>query len=339
MAEESIQGGQILEDAPLAPLAILGRGAVELHEGREALFRSVTREYGALRRPLREANANLLQTLDRLKPSTSGPVLTGGALTTFESAAIREVQKATAQVKLVLEEGIRKAVFRASRSHEKFLDKAGFPRLSAQQMSKLRQETLNKLYEEFPVGSGQTLNTRLANFEQKHITQIKGFVSEVSPGGMGAVKAKLRKSLTHTAPGRVFLPGGSASKDAQRLLVAEEARMANAVEVGLMRAHGMGFSYWRLDPSHKWYGGGEICEILAYEVDFQIINQLELAGIEGSMGVKLEGLHSLDAWPSFPHPHCRCHPEPLILPESFRSIKEGLALTVGGAGLIKAVEE
>ena len=165
---------------------------------------------------------------------------------------------------------------------------------------------------DFPVGSGVTYLKRLQRIQVEH----QGTLTKIINGtyrepAKEKITSGVRATLTHYRFGRTPIAGGSATKKTMGLFVAEQARITNAVETEIMKASGIGLAYWRLSPAHPWYGGNEICEVLAANEDPDIARYLAQTP-DGGAGILLEGLHQLSDWPSYPHPWCKCYAEPLI---------------------------
>jgi len=172
-------------------------------------------------------------------------------------------------------------------------------------------------HREFPPGSGMTYEKRVARIEAQHREQIKKLLSRKYSGGNAQEKIlqEIRNGLT--GKGTVPTQGGSLMNKLRRLAVAEESRMANIAEIRIMELTGMEFAAWRLNPSHKWYGGQEICEHLAYVTNPDVVSRLSSLGVDPGMEL-LEGIHLVSQWPQHPHPYCKCYPEAWY-PESLRA--------------------
>lgn len=304
--------GQIL-DVEEAPLSVMGRGSLALAESREVLFRSWVRQSSRLRRPLRQSVAELMSTLDVAGFTKDQLRLLAAGRRRMERAARRTLSAAISDMESTIEEGVGQAIRRAQRSQLQHLEGLGL-KLSRAQISAIQDVAMLQLDAEFPPGSGQTFRTRMRALESRQQDALTRSLSRQGDGAAKLIARDLRDGLTHQGPGRSPTRGGSAFKQGRRILVAEQTRLSNRVEVDTMRAAGVDFAYWRLNPAHRWYGGREICEHLASRTDPSIGAELERLGVPVD-SVLLQGLHRLSDWPQYPHPFCKCYPEAFLPPE------------------------
>jgi hypothetical protein len=206
---------------------------------------------------------------------------------------------------------VGKAVKRAQRGQVRHLKDMGIRIPTVQVRRDIRNEVMNMLDEEFPPGSGQTFRTRLTALQQSRKAQLRSILRQSRQRGdiSTVVQRDINNALTHSKAGaKTPVRGGSAFKQARRLLVAEETRIANRVEIMTLDAAGVQYSYWRLNPSHRWYGGTETCEHLAANTGPGV--QEALIAEEKKVGrVDTNGLYLLQEYPDYPHPYCRCFPE------------------------------
>ena len=306
--------GQILHDETPAPLSILSAGDQELSEARGVLFRATVAESTVLRRDLRAAEARLSQRLADITTkrgvTVDGTRLTARGLRTMERAVDREVTAAFRGMQNTSRVHIDRAINRAVRAQSRVAADLGLPKLSKEQLSAIREDAFWQLTEEFLRNSGLSYYSRFANHQQFRANQLKQLLRQRYPDGnlVDALQRDFRNALVHNRPGTA-IKGGTAFKQMRRLHVAEETRIANIVELATVKAYGGRYVYWRLNPAHIWYGGKEICEVHASRTDPSILEELERRGIS-SAGVSLEGLYRIDHYPAYPHPFCKCFPEP-----------------------------
>jgi hypothetical protein len=207
---------------------------------------------------------------------------------------------------------IRRMVERAARAQFRHLALRGVKGPTDEVLTRVIDDAVLGLDREFPPGSGVTYMDRIRRINVEHQRTLTTILNRTySEEAREKVIYDIRTSLTYTRPGRTPVPGGSASKKAMGLFTAEQARLVNEVEMAVIRESGVRLAYWRLSPTHPWYGGSEICEVLASVQDPEVSRYLSKT--PGGSGVGLEGLHFVSEWPHYPHPYCRCFPEPVIL--------------------------
>ena len=85
----------------------------------------------------------------------------------------------------------------------------------------------------------------------------------------------------------------------------EQNKAMHEATLKILKDKDIGFAYWRLSNAHKSYGGSEVCEVLA--------SNNNLNGQTLPSSVSLNGLYSVDSFPSVPHANCMCSIEPLVL--------------------------
>jgi hypothetical protein len=94
------------------------------------------------------------------------------------------------------------------------------------------------------------------------------------------------------------------------MMIAEETRLSNEVERRTLLAAGVSFAYWRLNPVHRWYGGKEICEFYS---SWQYPTTQRMLARNPDV-LDTAGLFPLTEYPMYPHPYCKCFPEPYVPP-------------------------
>jgi len=73
--------------------------------------------------------------------------------------------------------------------------------------------------------------------------------------------------------------------------------------VNMYKATDVRVVQWRLDPSHKWEGGKEICEIYSLGNNLTPEDKLLLS----QSGYPTAGLYSVSLIPKRTHANCRCY--------------------------------
>lgn len=211
--------------------------------------------------------------------------------------------------KKVLNHRIDIAIRRSVRAYNLMFGLNGLAQLNPSEIATLVDSVLKQLSAEFPAESGLTYEKRLDRAADRHYKQVRRIISRSSPDQidvedmMHDVYVGLRKI------GPTGIQDGSLANKYQSILAAEEARVTTLVGLSAMAARDLEFAYWRLSPNHPWYGGGEICELHASSIFAGPMDDLIAANLQD---VDTTGLYHIDGYPDFPHPWCRCYPEPLI---------------------------
>ncbi len=249
----------------------------------------------------------LIDTLPRTK---DGKRLLASSLRRVDRAINRSVVKAFNVIEADIRSGASQAVLRSSRVQVRQLKKLGIDPPSPSEMKKIRSKVLAELDKPFPPDQGLDFRNRLARIERTQVARMK----EIARSPVKIAGPNAKEGLTKIARGTTRTVGGSAYKQARRIMIAEETRLANQVEVETLSAAGVDLAYWRLNPGHKWYGGQEVCEHLASRVNPSVARLLARRGVNAALG----GLNRVSRWPAYPHPFCKCYPEPFLLGPSRR---------------------
>jgi hypothetical protein len=294
--------------------SIQNRGDKELSETRKVLLAAWLANSRYLRKFLSEFYFELFPMLNEehryLKDGTG---LLTSSRKTMTIKVQRELGPVFRQMNFEFRSRIRRMLNRAAKSQVNYLRARGVASPAEDVLTRIVDNAVLGLDRDFPPGSGITYMNRMERINAEHQRTISNILNRsYGDKAQSKIIADTRTSLTFTKPGRTPVIGGSASKKAIGLFTAEQARLTNEVEVGILRAVGIRLAYWRLSPSHPWYGGNEICEVLASNQDPGIARNLSLMP-GGGAGIVLEGLYRVSEWPHYPHPYCRCFPEPVIL--------------------------
>lgn len=326
--------GQIVEDAEPASRDILQAGDSQLARDRATLHKALTADSTVARKELLSAEAALQQRVARALRAPTGLRRARGGFTrdntrltvagrqAMERAIRRGMQESFRNIDSLVESRVLKSVERSIRIQERRLQSMGFSKLTRDQRRVIDSTVRELLDEEFPPGSGLSYRARLARIQQQRTQQLYDIVRRTYPDGYAAerISQDLNRAMTHYRPGTP-IRGGTAYKQVRRLLVAEETRMANAVELTTLRARDVRMAYWRLSPQHPWYGGQEVCEFLASQINGDVVRAFDEAGIS-TAGIALEGLYLIEDYPQYPHPFCQCFPEAFVPPDIERRLKQ-----------------
>jgi hypothetical protein len=299
--------GQILNVKP-APKEILTAGDLDLAKERSESFRSAVKGSKRITLELKAASKSLEREIDAVSR------LDRFSLVKRKSGSLRKmagrvVADSINKADIAITNAVESSVDRGLSAQARYLKKLGLDPISSTEMAKIKDTSMVMWRREFPPGSGMNYHKRLLAIGAHHKKQIVDATGIASSRKMAPEMIKRRVSRGLFGTGRVGVSGGSLSNKLQRLMVAEETRMANFAEIRFLSSSGIDLAYWRLDPSHKWYGGTEICEHLASVINPVVRDSLEYVGIHLS-DAELMGLHPLEGWPAYPHPYCKCHPEP-----------------------------
>jgi len=284
-----------------------------LQNQRAKLFSRITREYSELREPARKLYDFTLEELTVASLILSGTRLTPAASDTILKKLTPRVKDVLLEYDRIIREGARSAASRAIQTQVNYLNAHGIKPLSDAQRAEILEEVVENLDKPFPIGSRMNMTARLARIGRNHVQQIGKLLKESHEEKPKEIIAKkLSSAIKHSAKGRAGVKGGSFVKDAQRLLTAEEARIAREAEITYAKRTGVLYGYWRLSPRHPDYGGREVCDLLSSETDSDTVMSLKDSGNLSRVS-ELGGLYKLDQWPEYPHPFCICYMEPKII--------------------------
>jgi hypothetical protein len=287
----------------------LGYGSAILALERGRMERSWTKAGQDLRRGLKfvdEAIHKKLRTF-HLRGATR---LTRKQIAEVMRVAEVEMRRAAMMAMGGLRDSLDVSLRRGARAANALLESKGVNPLSRDELVIVMEESAKETARPWPPHSPSTYDKRIVKASKRHLEQLKVTLGKryrknrVESGIMRNVYRGLRKV------GPTSLKGGSYANRLQMILVAEEARITNEVTLRMYSRRNIEFAYWRLSPSHPWYGGGEVCEWLAAIHYGGSMDALRAAGLST---IDLAGLHSMGNWPGYPHPFCKCYPEPIIL--------------------------
>lgn len=94
-----------------------------------------------------------------------------------------------------------------------------------------------------------------------------------------------------------------------RLSRTEQNRAMHEAVLEYMVKNDYKFAYWRLSNAHKFYGGSEVCEVLATNTGDGVSTALTTSGAS----LDTAGLYLSDAYPTIPHANCMCSVEPIFI--------------------------
>jgi len=288
--------------------------AENLAEARSKLFRSWTRDSYSLRKPLVEAYNESVKDLD-VRISADGTKIKPSSLKGLTKKLDRTTSRAFQKIEVEIQQGVERAIRRTTRAQLEHLRSIGAKELSRAQVLEIQKSVMKELGKEFPKGSGLNFRDRILRVERHHQAQMRKVLKRTHSLGDGVSKIsrEMKTGLTHIRPGRTPLVGGSATKNMQRIMVAEETRMAHIVEQRLAQASGIELAYWRLSSVHPNYGGNEICDFLAKGTGDDVAQVFRRNKVAINSLVS-DGLYTIRNWPSYPHPFCKCYMEMVLTP-------------------------
>lgn len=330
--------GELIDDAEPAPEEALEWGDHDLAADRELLIRAMLRDSRDLRAVILRREQELLDRIERMpipeEPSedesdaagirarrkrargftVDGTRLAYDGRRTMLEMIPRRLGALFTELNQTIEEGLRVTLQRSRRQtlqrlRDMGLDLGDDP---VGQAKLLEQRVFGLLDKEFPPGSGMTYRRRMERLQEMHIRQLQGVVSASYAQGQAPamIARQIDRAMGYYRPG-TRIKGGSLYKQSRRMLIAEESRLATAMELEILRLGGVQFVYWRLSSFHPWYGGKEICEVFASRVSEETSARLRSVGQDPNE-VELAGLYPIDRYPEYPHPFCKCFPEPFI---------------------------
>jgi hypothetical protein len=220
-----------------------------------------------------------------------------------------EMRRATITAMEGLTDSLNISLRRGVRAANGIFESRGIAPLSREEMVAVMKEAAAETSKPWPPHNPSTYDKRIVKASQRHLKQLRTTLRKryrtgrVESGVMRNVYRGLRKI------GPSAIVGGSYANKLQMILAAEESRITNEVTLRAYAKRDIEFAYWRLSPGHPWYGGGEVCEWLASVPYGGSMEALRAAGL-GT--IDQAGLYSMGNWPGYPHPFCKCYPEPVI---------------------------
>ena len=229
-------------------------------------------------------------------------------LTTLKNAADSAVRRSFNSIQITMFDGLTAATKREARAYKGLLDAAGRETGKAGTLTTIAKGAIENQYSHVYPG------TDLTGFQRLHLLATetrKRYEALVWATGDEAKKAagKLRKQLHDPTPGRARVAGGSISKALQRINRSEQSRGMRNAGLAISSKFGAKLVYWRLSAAHRYYGGNEVCEMIAVGTGTGVEGAALRAGL---VGADLTGLYLIDSFPHIPHPHCMCVPEPKL---------------------------
>ena len=294
----------------LSSVSLITRGDTTLNRDRSRLFRFWASSSEAVKEAFDEIYLDLESQLSAQMFNTSNTMLLPAQRAMVRERLRRELSTAIAVTEEAIEHSVSTAIARSQSAHVAYLQRMGAAIPSNQTLSRIRTGILRNLDNEYPPGSGISFRNRMDRMFIHHSRQLSTVVGNVHLRGNARerILRDARSALIYPGPGNTPVIGGSLYRQSRRLLVAEETRAANQVEIATARSAGVSYAYWRLSPEHKWYGGNEICEVLANNMNYDL-RDIKIGNRRIPAG-RLRGLYRMDSWPAYPHPFCKCHPEP-----------------------------
>lgn len=306
--------GQIVEGAKKADPRLVGSGHpdVDAHRTR-MLKRSINRKSFIKKalRPLDEAMAKSFEGVSILDGRVDAVTRKDVYKTLIDKS-----DDAFGRAERLITTDLRRSMVESMRMQNAILRREGMPTLPESRIREVVQAQMRAaMDEEFPPGSGASLRTRFVKYRRDLDNKVNHVLERRYGPRTNAdmVKGYLRSAVVGEQP-RIYVPGGSTLKTLQRTMIAEQTRKANDAGLQCLGELGVAFARWNLSVHHPWYGGREICEVLASQVPDITLATLRRHGVNPS-GLDLHGVYPLANWPSYPHPFCKCHPTPFFPPK------------------------
>lgn len=274
----------------------------------QMMFNDWVRGSRDLRREMIHSQTLLMDGVDSMVVE-SQTRLTKSQYSAMSSSTREQVRHLVSNSNEVIRQRIDASMRRSIRAYNDYFKSHGISPLSSEEQDKILSSMRRNSQKDFPPGSGLNYDKRIKRVGRFTNQQInKTLKSTYEQGNVSeGINSRLRSTLQQT--GRTRAPGGSMINKMNKIMVAEESRAAREVAIEALKFKDIAFAYWRLHPSHPWYGGGEVCEVRASSTQGEVITALREAGINPG-AVDLEGLFLVASWPEHPHPWCKCYPEP-----------------------------
>ena len=98
------------------------------------------------------------------------------------------------------------------------------------------------------------------------------------------------------------------TKDLNTIINLQQSQIVRETMINMYKATDVRVVQWRLDPSHKWENGAEICEIYALGNNLTPEDRITIT----TNGYPMAGLYSVSLIPKRTHANCRCYTYPII---------------------------
>ena len=282
---------------------------IVLANQRLSLFNAAVRERGSILRILKVY-------YNKIEDALLGAEIIDNAISPKSKVIISKIAgknlpKVLKDLNGIITDNVYRSMKTSLMAQNNALKSLGFPGLSRKQMNELLTKHMKKwAKEEFPAKSKWTAKKRFENHQKKIREKISRAINSNAPNGdVSRIQKNLKLGLTASGTGPTPVKGGSAVKQMHRLSVSEQARKSNDIAVDAMRLVGVRFVRWKLHPNHPWYGGQEICEFLASQKPVETILKIRNLGLSSTI-LPLEGIYLANRYPEYPHPWCKCYPEP-----------------------------
>ena len=301
MAAKVIKGGTWIESATAAPIGTLKKAPRELSNNSLRMTRDWKTQAKGISNSLKPISRDVVSAMDTAY-DTAKLEINPLKRKRIIQAAKSKITRGVSQVEKQIEQHVAKVVRDTVVAKEKELKKMGLSVSEAAKKSILTKNLLHK-GEEFPPGSGKTFKNRIMNAKMKAGDKV----SKITSGQIRKIDGRtalLNRQLTEIQPGTT-VRGGSTAKQLMFLDHNEQARKAKDVEKAMLQEAGVTFGYWRLCATHKWYGGKEICEVLASQTSPEVAQAMRDRGVDPKTA-DIAGLYLIDNMPEHPHPNCQC---------------------------------
>lgn len=283
----------------------------QLNDSRRITLGNLAREEATLRGTFRGSTAEFNKL--RQSAERGGGILPEGTLDPVRQAELRSqadrlVRRDFERQGANIRETIGSATTREMRAQMDVLRRMGVPLPSKSEMTALANQATNTVMNDPFPGTDKSLNDRLTREAGRARGRYEQYINAQSNKERARAMDHLRRGLHDPMPGRTRVDGGSVGKALARIQRTEQRRALQEANTELARKVGFEFMYYKLSPNHRWYGGGEVCEVLAVTTGPGVVDRLRQLGADPGQ-VDLQGLFLRDQFPQVPHPNCMCMQE------------------------------
>jgi len=234
-------------------------------------------------------------------------------ISVLRAAADASVRKSVRTILGVIEDGVRASVRREVKAHDAWMRGKGADKVSDPVMETILKEAVHTAINvPFP-GTKESTRDRLAREAYRARKSYDGVI--VATGDDVRPALQIAREKLYASPSSGF-SGGNISKSVQRINRTEQSRALSGAAASLAAHFGVKMGYWRLNPSHPNYGGGEVCEKIAAGVGPGVLEELDALGLLQTE-MSIAGLYLYSAFPELPHPNCMCYQEFFVVGQRF----------------------
>ena len=304
--------GTIIEGAEPADRGLVGIADPAIDENRTEIINGALRdrgEYGAILGLL-----FAFVSIEILKSPLVRGKLSLSSLRRIFSAFDKNSDKAILDLWSSLEKNVRRALEKTLLAQNEAMRNQLLGEMSPERRKQLVEKALQRWRNTaFPKKTGVKPSTRLDAYERMLRKKLaRETTVDATRKGVEGINKSVKQAFIGKMPGRTPVIGGSTYKQMYRLGFSEQARMSQQIAADYARDVGFKFLRWTLHPMHPWYGGKEICEVLASQVHGDTVAMLNRMGVDPAR-FNLEGVYPIGQYPDYPHPFCMCSPQPVFI--------------------------